>query len=139
MAVHTTVAKVEAVMRAFDKKKDLSTSTFILPANNLVRRYCEPLGYDEETLELIERYLAAHFYCVTARRPVEQYVGQARNRYEDNVGLGLDATWYGQQAKLFDSLGRTLTNVPDWHQTFLRIATTSSGPCICSLRVVSFQ
>lgn len=105
MAVHTTVAKVEAVMRAFDKKKDLSTSTFILPANNLVRRYCEPLGYDEETLELIERYLAAHFYCVTARRPVEQYVGQARNRYEDNVGLGLDATWYGQQAKLFDSLG----------------------------------
>lgn len=105
MPLYTSISQVESILRKHDRKSDLSTVTFITPAENLVRRYCVPLGYDDETLELIARYLAAHFYTVTARRALDEWVGQARRRVEDKVSFGLDLTWYGQQAKLFDNLG----------------------------------
>lgn len=101
----TTRAKVEAIIEKRDRRKDLVTDTFILPASNLVTRLCVPAGYDEETLELIERYLAAHFYTVTARRLLDEWTGQGRGRVEDKVDFGLRLTWYGQQALVLDTAG----------------------------------
>lgn len=105
MPARTTRAKVESILERRDLRKNLVTDTFILPASNLVTRLCVPAGYDAETLELIERYLAAHFYTVTARRLLDEWTGQGRGRVEDKVNFGLDLTWFGQQAKVLDTAG----------------------------------
>lgn len=88
---------------------------FIEAAAYLVGRVCatavivgtdppEPF-YTNEELELIERWLAAHFYCVFDSRSLNEQVSSLRIQYQSKVDLGLDVTHYGQQAKVLDVNG----------------------------------
>lgn len=80
---------------------------FIDSANALVTAECLASGYDDATLELIERWLSAHFYAVFApRRSAESVGGAVSSQFEPiRVDLGLWNTKYGQQAMMVDYHG----------------------------------
>jgi hypothetical protein len=56
-------------------------------------------------LEVIERWLAAHLYCVTDRPYKSRSAGGASGTFDGNTDKGLDATLYGQTAKVLDTTG----------------------------------
>lgn len=76
---------------------------FIDTANDLVTRLCTNSNYSDNTLELIERWLSAHFYAVRDPRTTTEGAGGVSAGYESRVDLGLNLTRYGQQAMLVDS------------------------------------
>ena len=63
------------------------------------------IGHGETLLFEIEKWLAAHFAAVACRQPVSEEIGVAAINYGTKLGLGLDNTIYGQQAKLLDTSG----------------------------------
>jgi len=83
-------------------------AAFLEPASWLVQDVCEP-AYDpaasEAKLEIIERYLAAHFYSVTDPVSISEWIGSVRTFYEYKVDLHLNVTRFGQQAMLLDTSG----------------------------------
>jgi hypothetical protein len=79
---------------------------FILAANELVTEICQPLGYSDTRLTLIETWLAAHFYGVRDRETqiAQEWIGQALGtQYRGKVDLGLNFTPQGQQVMLLDT------------------------------------
>lgn len=86
---------------------------FIEAANILVTRVCSfqknkdgSLYYDSAGLEIIERWLACHFYKIPNPSDLRRKVSEnAENVIESKVDLGLDVTRFGQQAKLLDTAG----------------------------------
>jgi len=86
---------------------EASVSTAIATANVLVTRLVTGGSKDDSiTLELIERWLSAHFY--TIRNPQvssESVLGASQSLLTGSVGTGLEATLYGQQALILDSTG----------------------------------
>lgn len=92
---------------------DATISTDLVPfieaANHLVTKVCTNTGYDATDLELIERWLAAHFYAIRDPRYLVERAGSVLAEYQNKVDLGLDVTTYGQQAMrlaYFGELGK---------------------------------
>jgi hypothetical protein len=56
-------------------------------------------------LKQIELYLAAHFYALRDPQYQQETTLRAGARYQGQTGMGLDATWWGQQAKVLDVSG----------------------------------
>lgn len=84
----------------------ISVTPFIDTANDLVTELCAPLGYSATRLELIERWLAAHFYAVRDRLARHEYAGGVgAGDYGGEVGMYLESTTYGQQALMLDTKG----------------------------------
>ena len=83
----------------------IDLSPFILPANELVTELCVPAGYSDERLELIERWLSAHFYAIRDPRPVTERAGSVWFTAQSKVDLFLSVTHYGQQAMMLDTAG----------------------------------
>ncbi len=78
---------------------------FLETANLLVTEELAPEGPSDERLELIERYLAAHFTCLMDPRVQKEQVGDQRNEFEGKTGEGLRSTRYGTQAITIDPTG----------------------------------
>lgn len=103
----------ELVAEIVDLDPTKKVDPFIEAATYLVTRCCSTavVGdttvpyYSDEDLELIERWLAAHFYCVMDSRALQEGVSSLRIQYQSRVDIGLDVTHYGQQAKLLDTAG----------------------------------
>lgn len=55
--------------------------------------------------ELIERYLAAHFYCRVDKTYQSKSTGGASASFTGQTGMSLDATEYGQMAVNLDVSG----------------------------------
>lgn len=93
---------------------DADLDPFIEVANELVTEKCtgdagpDP-AYTATRLELIERWLAAHFYAIRDPRTTNEKAGPVGAAYESKVDLGLDLTRYGQQAKILDTNGGLAT------------------------------
>ena len=104
MAVRTTDAAVQGII---DTDATIPLTPFIETANNLVTELCTatPPGYDATKLELIERWLSAHFYAVRDPRTVAETAGSVSDTFRGKVALHLDQTVYGQQAMLLDTFG----------------------------------
>ena len=110
MAVRTTPEKVGEIV---ELDTEFSVTPFIEAANYLVTRACASAVitgtttpfYTDTELELIERWLSAHFYCILDPRSIRDQVSSLQTQYENRVDLGLDITRYGQQAKLLDVNG----------------------------------
>ena len=108
MAVRTTEAAVALIIEVDD---NIALTSFIEVSNDLVTRVCADSdymtanGYDATTLELIERWLAAHFYAVRDPRTTQEKAGPVAATYESKVDLNLAITRYGQQAMLIDTGG----------------------------------
>jgi hypothetical protein len=103
----TTAAAVEGILEV-DPQVDLDP--FIETANSLVTEHCD---YDDTRMELIERWLSAHFYQIMNPQAVVDQVGSTggtvRQQYESKVDLGFNVTRYGQQAMLLDTDGGLAT------------------------------
>ena len=88
---------------------------FIETASVLVTDLCEnPQGvvkseatvvYDAQRLKLIEMWLAAHFIAIRDPRYVSETIGRASATFQQQVGLNLSLTPYGQQAMFLDLNG----------------------------------
>lgn len=128
MAVRTDEDLVGAIIEVDDT---IPLTPFIQAANLLVNRVVVPAVDDEgesfydeddaddaEALEIIERWLAAHFYAIRDPRPVFQAVTNIMDRFQSKVDLNLMVTHYGQQAMVLDTSGElaayndSLTNKP---------------------------
>jgi hypothetical protein len=97
--------RISAVEGIVANDDDTDLTTFIEAANSLVTDCCGTAGYTDTKLELIERWLSAHFFCVFSPRAIEEQASSVRERFENKVDLGLDLTRYGQQAKRLDTAG----------------------------------
>ena len=104
--MRTTDAAVKLIT---DVDTTIDTSPFIEIANALVTEVCYPLGYDDTRLELIERWLSAHFYRVRDPSKSSEGVGPVSESNIYQVGLGFNQTREGQQALLLDTLGGLAT------------------------------
>lgn len=93
----------DAVAEILEVDDDISLTPFIATANSLVTERCVPLGYDDERLELIERWLSAHFYSIRDKVVSSESAKGVSQSYQYAVALGLNVTIYGQQAKLLDT------------------------------------
>lgn len=104
----TAVGKIIEV----DSNTWTDLTPFIDTANELVTEVCagvldengEPY-YTDTRLELIERWLAAHFYAIADPRAGQEKAGPVSIEYQYKVDLNLNVTTYGQQAMILDSKG----------------------------------
>lgn len=98
----TTEAAVQAIVETED---DISLTPFIEVANMLVTKKCLDSDYDDAQLELIERWLSAHFYAVRDLRRSSEKAGSVGESFQYKVDLNLAVTVYGQQAMVIDTDG----------------------------------
>lgn len=98
----TTPVQVSSVIET-DGGIDLAP--FISTANELVTECCGDVGYTETRLELIERWLTAHFYAIRDPRAQSEKAGSVAASYAMKVDMHLQATQYGQQALTLDTNG----------------------------------
>lgn len=83
----------------------ISLEPFIATATSLVDRIATPSELSASDLELVERWLSAHFYAMRDPRPTSEKAGPVAEDYQSAVALGLNASHYGQQAMLLDTSG----------------------------------
>ncbi len=84
---------------------NIDLTPFIFPANELVTQLLTSAGFTPERLELIERYLAAHFYTLRDPRPTSEQAGSVGTSYQNRVDLYLCTSHYGQMAIILDTSG----------------------------------
>ena len=85
---------------------------FIDTANAMVTAICATqAAYDTNQLELIERWLSAHFYAQRDdnNRVKSEGAGDANQSFQYPTGDSLNGTVYGQQVLLLDYLGNFST------------------------------
>lgn len=80
---------------------------YIDTASSIVTDHCTASGYSNEKLELIERWLGAHFYALDDPRVVQEGIATGPHQQFEffKTDLGLDNTKYGQTAKRLDPAG----------------------------------
>lgn len=81
------------------------TTAHILTANELVTEYCVAAGYSDTRLELIERWLAAHFCAIQQQISASEGAGSVTQSFQYRLGLNLAVTMWGQQALILDTAG----------------------------------
>lgn len=89
---------------------DDAMEPFILMANELVTEVCTgdagpTTAYTDDRLELIERWLAAHFYTNRDPRTKSEKAGSVSESYQTQIDLGFDSSHYGQTAMRLDTNG----------------------------------
>ena len=103
MAIRTTADLVRSIISDVPVTVDLTQ--YIVVANHTVDQNCLDSEYSDDTLELIERYLAAHYIAGDRRRTQQESVGSGavmEGLDRIKVDLGFDNTWYGQMAMRLD-------------------------------------
>lgn len=103
----TTASEVEEIIEVED---GVSLTPFITTANELVTEACTgtngpSTAYSAARLELIERWLTAHFYSIRVPRVAAEQAGPVLESVQYKIDLGLDVTLYGQQAQILDTNG----------------------------------
>jgi len=105
------------VMGIIDTQPGVDLTPFIYMANAITTNICAypnsyfPLalaytdGYVNSVMELIERWLSAHFYTIYDNQLATAKAGTVAVRYEYKIGLGLKNSMYGQQAMFLDTNG----------------------------------
>lgn len=102
-----------AVRGIIDSITTVSMDPYIDAANELVTEVCAPVlladgvtpRYSAGRLELIERYLGAHFYTIFDPRSASEKVSIITQRLQGKIDLGLDSSLYGQNAMRLDTAG----------------------------------
>ena len=105
----TDLTKVKAIVEVPTNLLDGTITAFIGDASLIVDEELAGKGMTDARLELIERYLTAHFVTVLTERGglTSQEVDDAVDTYGGpKQGQGFNMTRYGQQAIAFDSSGR---------------------------------
>ena len=104
MAVRTTPTLVEGIIEI---DSAIGLTPFIAAANALVTQCCTDLTEDYTTgqLQIIETWLAAHFYTVRDMRAEAEKAGPVSEKFQSKVDLGFDTSHYGQMAMRLDWKG----------------------------------
>ncbi len=105
MANRTTAAAVRGILRDNSPPSDKDIDPFIESANSVVTSVCTNSGYDDAKLEIIERWLSAHFVRVAYSAFKREEIRNSRDEYQSRVEIGFDVTHYGQQAMRIDTAG----------------------------------
>lgn len=98
----TTPTLVKGIIEV-DASIDLAP--FIAAANAMVTDIAVESGHSSERLQLIETWLAAHFYTVRDPRVTSEKAGTVGASYQSAVDLNLATSHYGQMAMVLDSSG----------------------------------
>ena len=85
--------------------EDIDITSPITMANELVTEVCSGKGYTDARMELIERWLAAHFYVIRDPRASSESAGVSQSYANPSVGMMIHGTKEGQQALLLDTAG----------------------------------
>ncbi len=107
----TVATAVEGILGDhYDSDNSPSLTPFIDTANALTTQVAtcataRGVTLSSTTLELIERYLAAHFYSRSDPIASEKKTGDATAAFQGKTEMGLDSTHYGQDAKTLDHSG----------------------------------
>lgn len=80
-------------------------TSVITTANLVVTKNCTDTAFTTDELEIIERYVAAHLYCISHPRATQEKAGSVSENKQHVEGLGFNATEFGQQALLLDWSG----------------------------------
>ncbi len=106
MSYRTTPTLVAGIIKI---KKGMDVTPFIAAANSLTTNICGAAGYSDgyegSTMELIERWLAAHSYTIFDNPLSMARAGSVGAGYQYKVDLCLDSSMYGQMALLLDTKG----------------------------------
>lgn len=103
MAIRTTEAAVAGIIEV---DPDIPLAPFIETASNLTDRVAAgDFPVTLTTLELIERWLSAHFYAQRDPRVTSERAGSVGASYQSAVKTGLKNTHYGQMALSLDPTG----------------------------------
>lgn len=113
MAVRTLSADVLALMlpgKDYNLSSPPELTGFILTANKIVSRVAtcataKGMALDSTELELIERWLSAHFYVVSDQPYASKSTGGQSASFQGKTGMSLDASKYGQAAMNVDYSG----------------------------------
>jgi hypothetical protein len=107
VTVRTTATLVSGIRTIDEDDIDTALAPYILTASALVDDHCTSGDLDSDRLELIERWLAAHFYTLhnNARLTLSETIGPLTETYFGKVGFALNLTPYGQTAMTLDSTG----------------------------------
>ena len=111
-STNRTSSEAVAAIILVDTSNTPDLSPFIDTANAMVSQACVidlasgvATGYSDAHLELIERWLAAHFYAIRDPRIQSQGFGGASGAFQGQTQFNLASTSYGQQALLLDYQG----------------------------------
>ena len=94
-----------AVAAIIELDATINVAPFIEAAAALVEEIAVDSGHDETRLELIERWLSAHFYTNRDPRPTSEKAGPVAVSYQSAVDLNLNTSHYGQTAMILDTSG----------------------------------
>jgi hypothetical protein len=104
-----TTATAVSLVRTVEQDGDIEVilAPFIETANSLVTEKCTGGSLTDERLELIERWLSAHFYSLSpdGKMTLSETVGPITETFFGKIGFALSLTFYGQQAMILDTTG----------------------------------
>lgn len=112
----TTAALVRGIIQT---DEDVDLTPFIMMANAMTTNNCtypkpgqDPTqfppytdGYIDSQMELIERWLAAHYYTIYDNQLSRAKAGSVAVGFQFKIDLGLKASMYGQQVLRLDQYG----------------------------------
>ena len=93
------------VIELIDVDSSISLDPFISAANELVTELCTSSSYSDTRLEMIEAWLAAHFYLMRDQAVDTAKAGSVSVKYQYKIGLQLAQTKQGQTAMMLDTAG----------------------------------
>jgi hypothetical protein len=109
MAIRTTDAAVRGIIETV---VTTSLVPFMTAANELVTERCASAlntngspYYSDVRLELIERWLSAHFYTNLDPRATREKISSISESFQSKVDLNLATSHYGQTAMILDTKG----------------------------------
>ncbi len=106
MPVRTDAERVRKIL--YDPLEEDDYEPHIEAASLLVDELCVDTSdhtYTDARKEMIERYLAAHFFTVQTGQVTEEQAGPVREKVAFKIDLYLNNTKYGQQAIVLDTAG----------------------------------
>jgi hypothetical protein len=103
MAVRTTEVAVQGIV---EHDATITLTPFIEVASSIVDDVCaDDSDYDATKLELIERWLSAHFYHIRDKAVASEKAGSVAQNFQYKLGLMFASTMYGQMAMTVDHKG----------------------------------
>ena len=105
-----STAVKELLLSDYDTDTNPSLDVFISTANVITTRVntcatARSITLSSDELELIERWLAAHFYVMNDQTFSSKSTQGASASFHGQTGMNLDASKYGQSAKIVDYSG----------------------------------
>lgn len=98
---------VDELRRIVEAGANEELADFIQTGHDVLETHLANMtALSETTLLLIQKYLCAHFYCVSnPQLTSESGVGVSGSRHMPALGTGFNSTTFGQTAILLDTTG----------------------------------